>query len=135
MALAFGEPLDGPHKAVNLQLLYHLADHSRLALVLEEIAELRAVLLGGELLVETGGVGYGALDVLDPIDVPAEPLGNLFVGRLALKLGRKLVVDPSHLPYLLAHVTRDPNGAPLVGYSSLHRLPDPPCRVGGEAEA
>ena len=71
MALALGEPLDGPHKAVNLQLLYHLAGHPRLALILEEIAELRAVLLGGELLVETGGVGYGALDVLDPIDVPA----------------------------------------------------------------
>src|SRR5687768_1731928 len=57
-ALALGEPLDGLHKAACLQLPHHLGVYSRLALVLDEIAELRAALVGGERLVEAGSVGY-----------------------------------------------------------------------------
>src|SRR5829696_10051496 len=87
-ALALGEPLDGLHKAARLQVPHHLADHPRLALVLHNIAHLRAAFFGRERLVEASGVGYGALHVLDPIDVPADPLRNLSVGRLTLELGR-----------------------------------------------
>jgi hypothetical protein len=86
-------------------------------------------------LVEAGGVGYSALHLLDPFDAPAEPLGNLFVGGLALESDRELVVGPGHLPYLLAHVHGHPYGTSLVGDGSLHRLADPPGGVGGEAEA
>src|SRR5918993_802369 len=84
----------------------------------------------GERLVQAGGVGYGALHLLEPIDVPAEALGNLFVGRLALEFGRELVVGAGHLPYLLAHVHGHPYGAPLVGHRPLDGLPDPPGSVG-----
>src|SRR5829696_830687 len=134
-ALALGEPLDGLHKAARLQLPQHLADHPRLALVLEKIAHLRAAFFGRERLVEAGGVGHGALDLLDPINVPADPTRNLSVGRLTPELGRELVVDPGHLPYLLAHVHGHPYGPPLVGHRPLDCLPDPPRGVGGEAEA
>src|SRR5215211_3039491 len=134
-ALALGEPLDGLHNAARLQLPQHLADHPRFALVLDKIAQLRALLRGGELLVEASGVWYGALHVLDPIDVPADPLRNLSVGRLTLELGPELVVDSGHLPYLLAHVHGHPYGPPFVGDRPLDGLPDPPGGVGGEAEA
>src|SRR3712207_4506209 len=118
-----------------LQLPHHLADHPRIALVLDKIAHLRAAFFGRERLVEAGGVGYGALYLLDPIDVPADPLGNLCVGRLTLELGGELVVGAGHLPYLLAHVHGHPYGPPLVSHSPLDGLPDPPGGVGREAEA
>src|SRR5829696_6782339 len=133
--LALGESLDGLHKATRLQLPHHLADHPRLALVLEKIAHLRAAFFGRERLVEAGGIGYGALDILDPLDLPAEPLGNLCVGGLTLEFGGELVVGAGHLPYLLAHVHGHPYGPPFVGDSPLDSLPDPPGGVGGEAEA
>src|SRR4051794_1618972 len=51
-ALTLGELLDGIHKVIRLQLSQHFTSHIRLTLVLEEITELRAVLLRGERLVE-----------------------------------------------------------------------------------
>src|SRR3712207_888737 len=104
-------------------------------LVLDEVAELRGGVLGGDRLVEARGVRHGAHRDAHLFGVPPQTPRNLFVGGLALELDGKLAYGPADLPYLLRHVHGDPYGATLVGYGPLYGLPYPPRGVGGEPEA
>src|SRR5918998_364990 len=133
--VALGESLYGLAKLGCLHLPHHRSGRVGCPLVLDELAELRAVVVRGEGLIEAGSVRHGVLDVAYLVDRPLESLGDLLVGRLTLELGRKLVIGPGHLPDLLGHVHRYPYRAALVRHRPLHRLPYPPRRVGGEAEA
>src|SRR3712207_8378522 len=78
-----GQPLDGLLERTELYVTDHDAGHLGGPLVLDKLAELRAVAVGGERLVQAGGVGHGALDVEHLVDGPLELPGDLLVGGLA----------------------------------------------------
>jgi hypothetical protein len=59
------------------------------------------------------------------------PLRAGLEGRIVLQRAAR----PQHLLQLAHHVHRQPDHAALVHHRALHRLPDPPGGVGGEAEA
>src|SRR5215211_5003211 len=131
--IALGEPLYSLSQLGALHLLHHGARGIACPLVLHQLAKLRAIRLRTQGLVEAASVRHGTLYVTHLADGPPQTLGYLFVGGVALKLCGELVVRAGHLPDFLAHVHRDPYGAPLVRHRPLHRLPYPPGRIGREA--
>ena len=60
---------------------------------------------------------------------------DLLLARQVAELGEQLALGASDLLLALDDVNRDPDGARLVGHAALHRLADPPGRVGRELEA
>src|ERR671910_2198858 len=135
MPVALGELLDGLPQGAYLHLTDDRARDLGGALVLDELSELGAVAVGGEGLVEAGGVGHRALDVEYLADRPLQAFRDLLIGWLAAQLGGELVVGAGHLPDLIPHVHGDADGAALVCHSSLYCLADPPRGVGGEPPA
>src|SRR3954466_11358797 len=81
------ELLYGLTELCGLQLPHHRACGVRGLLVLDEIAELRAVIIGAQGPVEAAGVRQGALYLAYRVHGPSELLGDLLVGRLALQPG------------------------------------------------
>src|SRR4028119_880903 len=73
-----GQALDGLLERTELDVPDHDASDLGRPLVLDELAELRAVAVGGERLVEARGVGHGALHVEHlvhgPLQLPRDPL-------------------------------------------------------------
>ena len=69
------------------------------------------------------------------LDAPFQTFGDLLLRRVAPVLAKKLAESLAHLPDPLGHVHGNPDRAPLVRHRALHSLPDPPGRVGREAEA
>jgi uncharacterized membrane protein len=65
-------------------------------------------------------------------DRQLQPLGQLFVGRLAPEFLHHLPRGPDQLVDGLDHVHRDADGARLIGDRPRDRLPHPPGGVGGE---
>src|SRR5215204_4972132 len=113
--------------------MHHLARGVRCLLVFHQLAQLRAVRLRTQGLIEAASVRYGTLYTTHLVGGPPQPLGYLFVGGVALELCGELAVRAGHLPDLLTHLHGDPYGAPLVRHRPLHRLPYPPGRIGREA--
>src|SRR6185503_1885514 len=62
-------------------------------------------------------------------------LGNLLVGRLPFELQGELALGARDLLLALVDVDGDPDRARLVRDPALHRLADPPGRIGGELVA
>src|SRR5215207_7036285 len=135
VSMAFGEPLDSLLEEGSFDLAYDLACRVGAALIFDEFFELRAVFFGTQVSVETGCHRHGVFDVPHLIYAPPQPPGGLFVGRIPPQLRRELVVGAYRLPYLLARVHGDPDGAALVGHGPPDGLPYPPGGVGREAEA
>src|SRR5215208_5287634 len=133
--IALGEPLYSLSQLGALHLLHHGARGVACPLVLHQLAELRAVRLRTQGLVEAHRIGHGVLYVTHITDAPFKTLGYLFVGVVVLELRGELVVGAGHLPDLFGHVHRDPYGAPLVRHRPPYRLPDPPGGVGGKPKA
>src|SRR5581483_5808520 len=104
------------------------------ALVGDELAELRLLLVADRLLQRDGRLG-GALDRVDLLGVDAGDLGDLVGGGLAAQLRDELALGAADLVELLDDVHRDADRAGLVGERAGDRLADPPGRVGGELEA
>src|SRR5215204_7732070 len=108
------KPLYSRLKPFGLYLTHHLARRVRRPLVLDQLTELRAVLLRAQGPVEAAGVRHGVLYVPHLIHRPPEPLSHLLVVGLTLQLGRELVVSAGHLADRLGRVHRHPNRTPLV---------------------
>ena len=77
----------------------------------------------------------GGAQLLDLSRVHVEPLGQLLGRRLAPELAGQLALGVRILRELLADVHRDADRARVVLEPALHRLADPPGRVGRELEA
>src|ERR687897_1039645 len=135
MPVALGEPLDGLPQGAYLHLPDNRARNLGGALVLDELSEFGAVAVGGEGLVEAGGVGHRALDVEYLADRPLQAFRDLLIGWLAAQLGGELVVGAGHLPDLIPHVHGDADGTALVSHRALHGLTYPPGGVRGEPPA
>src|SRR5918995_2913361 len=133
--VTLGEPLDSLLEGAYLHLPDDRARHLRGTLVLYQLSEFGAVAVGGEGLVEAGGVRHGALDVEHLADGPLQASGDLFVCGLAAQLGGELVVSTGHLPDLIPHMHGDADGTALVRHRALHGLPYPPRGVRGEPPA
>ena len=103
-------------------------------LVLEELPELRLLLVADRLL-ERDGRLRGAADRLDLLDRHVEVEGDLLVRRLAAALGAELPLGAQDLVQLLDDVNRHADRARLVGERAGDRLADPPRRVGRELVA
>src|SRR4029078_3343906 len=66
----------------------------------------------------------------DALGRKAALLGDLRQRLLAVQLLCEHAAGAHDLAYLLGHVDREPDRAPLVGERTRDRLPDPPRRVG-----
>src|SRR5687767_14994318 len=133
--VTLGELLDGLPQGAYFHLPDDRARNLGSALVLDQLSQLGAVAVGREGLVEACGVGHRALDVEHFADGPLQAFRDLLIGGLAAQLGGELVVRAGHLPDLIPHVNRNPDGAALVRHSPLHSLTNPPRGVRGEPPA
>src|SRR5918994_1881140 len=133
--VTLGEPLDSLLEGAYLHLPDDRARHLRGTLVLDQLSEFGSVAVGGEGLVEAGGVGHCALDVEHFADGPLQASSDLLIGGLTAQLGGELVVGAGHLPDLIPHVHGDANSTTLVRHSTLHGLTDPPRSIRGEPPA
>src|SRR5262249_19574046 len=102
-------------------------------LVLDEVAELRVLLLADRLL-ERDRVLRHAKDLADLLGAHLELLRDLVRQRLTTEALHQLALDVHDLVELLDHVHGDPDRAGLVGDGAGHRLTDPPGGVGRELE-
>src|SRR5919112_669546 len=106
MVMTLGKHFYGPLKSWGPPPPHTPPRRVRRLLVLYEIADLGAVVVRSQGLVEAASVGHGALHVTHLVRGPPEPPGDLLVGGLALELGQELVVGARHLTNLLTHVYR-----------------------------
>src|SRR5678815_6064116 len=77
----------------------------------------------------------GAERLVDVLDRKAGRLGELLLRRLAAELNLEPARGTAELLLPLDDVDRHADGARVVCDSALHRLTDPPGRVGGELVA
>src|SRR5215207_2568188 len=134
-ALAVGEVLEGLLQRLLGEQLGGALEGGLGALIGDELAELRLLLVADRLLEGDGGLGR-ALDRVDLLGLDvAGDLGDLLRRRLAAELGDQLALRAADLVELLDDVDRDADGPRLVGERSGDRLADPPGGVGGELEA
>src|SRR5215211_8009940 len=103
-------------------------------LVLDEVAELRLVLLADRLLERDRLLGH-AQDVADLARRALEFARDLLGRGLAAERLHELALDVHDLVELLDHVHRDADGAALVGDRAGDGLADPPRRVRRELVA
>src|SRR5436190_11374025 len=106
----------------------------RLALVGEEVAELRLLLVADRLLQRDRRL-RAAADPLDLLRRQLDLAGDLGGGRLTPELGAQLALGADDLVQLLDDVYRHSDRARLVRERAGDRLPDPPGRVGRELES
>src|SRR4029079_17215372 len=100
----------------------------------EEVAELSLVVCADRLVQRDGRVG-GAHGLLDVLERQSGRLGQLLLRRLASELDLEPPRGAGELLLALDDVHRDADRARVVCHGALHRLPDPPGRVGRELEA
>src|SRR3954467_7757868 len=101
------------------------------ALVGDELAELRLLLVAHRLLQRDRGLGR-ALDRVDLLGVDPGDVRDLLRGGLAAPLRDELALRAADLVELLDDVDRDADRSRLVGQRASDRLADPPGRVGRE---
>src|SRR5919198_3190513 len=106
----------------------------RLALVREEVPELRLLLVAHRLLQRDRRL-RAAADLLDLVRLELDVEPDLERGRLPPELGPQLPLGADDLVQLLDDVHRHPDRARLVGERTCDGLPDPPSRVRRELEA
>src|SRR3954471_7993913 len=133
-ALAVGEVLQGLAQRLLGEDLGGALVGRLGALVGDELAELRLLLVADRLLQRDRGL-RGALDRVDLLGVDPGDLGDLVGGRLAAQLGDQLALGAADLVELLDDVDGDADRARLVGQRAGDRLADPPGRVRRELEA
>src|SRR4051794_16381397 len=133
-ALAVGEVLQGLAQRLLGEDLGGALVRGLGALVGDELAELRLLLVADRLLEADRGL-RGALDRVDLLGVDPGDLGDLVGGGLAPQLRDQLALGAADLVELLDDVDGDADGARLVGQRAGDGLADPPRRVGGELEA
>ncbi len=100
----------------------------------EEIAEL-ALVVGADRLVQRDGRGRGRQRLVDVLDRQAGRLGELVLRRLAAELDLEPPRRARQLLLALDDVHRHADRARVVRDRALHRLADPPGRVGRELVA
>src|SRR3954447_9880114 len=133
-ALAVGQVLEGLAQRFLGEDLRRALVRRLGALVGDELAELRLLLVADRLL-EADRRLRRALDRVDLLRVDARDVGDLLGGRLAAELGDELALRAADLVELLDDVHRDANRARLVGERAGDRLADPPGRIRRELEA
>src|SRR5262249_37251326 len=127
-ALAVGEVLEGLLQRLLGKQLGGALEGGLGALIGDELAELRLLLVADRLLEGDRGLGR-ALDRVDLLGLDAGDLGDLLRGGLAAQLGDQLALRAADLVELLDHVDGDADGPRLVGERTGDRLADPPGRV------
>src|ERR1019366_4701220 len=113
-ALAVGEVLEGLAERLLGEDLGGALIGRLGALVGDELAELRLLLVADRLLQRNGGLG-GALDRVDLFGVDAGDLGDLMRGGLTAELGDELALGAADLVELLNDMHRDADRARLAG--------------------
>src|SRR4051812_941691 len=133
-ALAVGQVLEGLAQRFLGEDLRRALVRRLGALVGDELAELRLLLVADRLL-EADRRLRRALDRVDLLRVDARDVGDLLGGRLAAQLGDELALRAADLVQLLDDVHGDADRARLVGERAGDGLADPPGRIRGELEA
>src|SRR4051794_12786903 len=128
------EHAERAHKRLVAECLVRDLVRQRRRLVVEEVPELRLLLVADRLLERHRGL-RGAADLLDLLDAQVELERDLIRRRLAAALGAELPLGPHDLVQLLDDVHGHPDRARLVGERARHGLADPPRRIGRELEA
>src|SRR5581483_11933533 len=105
----------------------------RLGFVLDEVPELRLVVVSDRLLERDRRLRRPA-DLVDLLDGHLELDSDLRGRRLTPELGTQLPLRPEDLVQLLDDVDRHPDRPALVGERPRDRLPDPPRGVRRELE-
>src|SRR5918995_3417073 len=113
-ALAVGEVLEGLLQRLLGEQLGGPLEGGLGALIGDELAELRLLLVADRLL-EGDRRLRRALDRIDLLGLDAGDLGDLVRGGLAAELGDELALRPPDLVELLDDVDRDPDRPRLVG--------------------
>src|SRR5256714_5166411 len=120
---------------------YRVGAHGDLDLVLgrraargEQVAEAR-VAVRADRGVRRGDRLGGVLHLADLRDGQLRDLRDLLDARLVAELRDQLALGARDLLLALDDVDRDADRARLVGHAALHRLADPPGRIGRELEA
>src|SRR6266540_5554821 len=133
LPLPVGEGLDGATdgllRKADVQLLGRLG-----LLAGEEVAELRVSLVPDG-LVEARDRAGGGLHLFDVLERQLRLFRDLLVGWRSLEPRRQLPLGARDLLLALDDVDGDANRPRLVGDAALHRLADPPGRVGRELVA
>src|SRR5579883_669922 len=128
--LARGERGEHPRRGLAQVLLDRGVDRQNRVLVLDEIAEVRILLVADRGLERDRLVG-DLEDLAHLLERHAELLGELLRRRLAADLVQHLAGRAYDLVDRLDHVHRNADGARLVGDRAGDRLADPPRRIGG----
>src|SRR5438045_6114474 len=113
-ALAVGEVLEGLLQRLLGEQLGGTLEGGLGALIGDELAELRLLLVADRLLQRDRGL-RGALDRVDLLRLDAGDLGDLLGGGLAAQLGDELALGAADLVELLGDVDGDADRPGLVG--------------------
>src|SRR5690242_1878992 len=132
--LARGERGEHPRRGLAQVRLDRRVDRQDRVLVLDEIAEMRILLVANRRLERDRLLG-DLQHLAYFLERHAELLGKLLGRRLAADLVQHLARGAYDLVDRFDHVHRNADGARLVGDRAGDRLPDPPRRVGRELVA
>ena len=100
----------------------------------DEIAD-RGVVVLADRLVEARHRARGLADLLQVLQRDLRRVRDLLVGRRPAELGDQLALRAPDLLLAVGDVDGNADRARLVRDAALHRLPDPPRRIGRELEA
>src|SRR5688500_13295413 len=132
--LALGERVERLADALLAERLLGLVERVGCVAVGEQVAEL-ALVVGADALVERDGGLRGRERLVHVLDGEPGRLGELLAGRVAAQLDLEPARGAAELLLALDDVHGHSDRARVVGHSTLHRLADPPRRVGRELEA
>src|SRR4051812_20602814 len=132
--LALRQRVERAADALAAQRLLRLVERVGGLAVGEQVAEL-ALVVRADRLVQRDRRLRGAERLVDVLDRQAGRLGELLLGRLAAELDLEPAGGAAELLLPLDDVHRDADRAGVVGDGALHRLADPPGRVGRELVA
>src|SRR4051812_47877843 len=94
--------------------------------------EKRDIALCSDEAVEARHCSRGVTDPLELRHGDLRPLGDLGFGWIATQLPEEASGGTGYSPLILGDADGNADGPLLVVDTALDRLPDPPCRVGGE---
>src|SRR4051794_18977089 len=126
--------IESPPDALAPQRLLGLLKRIRCLAVGEQVAEL-ALVVGSDRLIQRNRRVSGAERLVDVLNREAGCLGELLLRRLATELDLESARSTRQLLLALDDVHGDPDRAGVIRDCALHRLADPPGRVGRELEA
>src|SRR5262249_20282153 len=132
--LALRERIERAPNALPAERFLRLLERIGGLAVGEEIAEL-AFVVRADGLVERDGRMRRAESFVDVLHRQARSLGERFLRRLAPELGLETACRARQLLLAVDDVHGNANRACVIRNCPLHRLPDPPGRVGRELEA